>query len=475
MKIDYDAQKEHPWRLRFVERRTLLLLGDLLAGVLALVFALLIWGSRTQWWGFSVRFLLGRVPDWFYLLPLVWMFLLIDLYDVHKAGNINETMQGIGSAALAGSILYLVAYFTSQPQSLPRVGMAAFVLGAVVFTFAWRYFYIQVLTSEQFLRRVLLVGGGVSGRVLLRSINQLDPEPFKMVGIIDDDPQKMGTEIEGYRVIGSGQDLLKIIRAEDITDIVVSITGVIRGQTFQALLDAQETGVEIERMPVAYEDLNHRVPIRILEADWILRSFVDDTSVSGYYHVAKRVMDLLGGLIGTLLFLIILPFVALATLIDSGRPVFYLQTRLGRIGKPYKIIKFRTMIQNAEEDGEPQWAQENDHRVTRVGKFLRRTHLDEFPQFINVLKGEMSLVGPRSERPELVEELQEQVPFYRARLLVKPGVTGWAQINYGYPETVAGTMDKLEYDLYYIKHRSILLDLRIILRTPGTVFGLQGK
>lgn len=322
---------------------------------------------------------------------------------------------------------------------------------------------------------MLVVGGGVSGKILLDSFNHLDPKPFNIIGIIDDDPQKQDQEIEGFQVLGTGQELLKIIQDRDITDLIVSITGVIRGQTFQALLDAQGLGVEIVRMPVAYEDLNQRVPIRILEADWILRSFVDDTGVSGYYRFAKRIIDILGGLIGTLMFLIIFPFAGLAIILDTGLPIFYLQTRMGRLGKPYKIIKFRTMVKNAEEDGEPQWAREDDHRVTKVGRFLRKTHLDEFPQFLNVLKGEMSLVGPRSERPVLVEELQKKVPFYRARLLVKPGVTGWAQINYGYPETIDGTIDKLEYDLYYIKHRSVLLDLRIIFRTPATVIGLQGK
>ena len=129
----------------------------------------------------------------------------------------------------------------------------------------------------------------------------------------------------------------------------------------------------------------------------------------------------------------------------------------------------------AELDGEAQWARENDQRITKVGRLLRKTHLDEFPQFINVLKGEMSLVGPRSERPSLVNNLQKEVPFYRARLLVRPGVTGWAQINYGYPETIEETIDKLEYDLYYIKNRTILLDLRIILSTPATIFGFKGK
>jgi lipopolysaccharide/colanic/teichoic acid biosynthesis glycosyltransferase len=269
--------------------------------------------------------------------------------------------------------------------------------------------------------------------------------------------------------------MLDVIQKEKISDIIVAITGVIAGGTFQSILDAQEMGIDITRMPVAYEDLNQTVPIRILEADWILRSFVDDTGVSGTYHIIKRIVDFLGGLVGVAIFLLMLPPIAILILIDDGFPILYHQERLGQSAKPYKIIKFRTMIKDAEVDGEAKWASEDDQRVTKIGRFLRKTHLDEFPQFLNVLKGEMSLVGPRSERPSLVEKLQKDVPFYRARLLVKPGVTGWAQINYGYPETVEETMDKLEYDLYYIKNRTILLDLRIILGTPATVFGRKGK
>ncbi len=276
-------------------------------------------------------------------------------------------------------------------------------------------------------------------------------------------------------MVGAGSDLLDVVEKEKISDIIVAISGVIKGGTFQALLDAQELGVEITRMPVAYEDLNQTVPIRILETDWLLRSFVDDTGVSGMYHVAKRIMDLTGGLVGVAIFLLLLPPVAFLIFLDDGFPIFYHQERLGQRAKPYKIIKFRTMIKDAEGDGEAKWAREDDQRVTKIGRFLRKTHLDEFPQFLNVVKGEMSLVGPRSERPSLVNKLQKDVPFYRARLLVKPGVTGWAQINYGYPETVDETIDKLEYDLYYIKNRTILLDLRIILGTPATIFGLKGK
>jgi exopolysaccharide biosynthesis polyprenyl glycosylphosphotransferase len=475
MNQSYDPQKERRWRFRWVERRVLLINGDLLAEVLALFTALFIWGSQADPQGFSFAFVMNRVPGWFFLLPFFWLFLMIELYDVRKANSWNRTLQGVATAALIGSILYLVVYFTSPPQSLPRTGVAVFIIASVIYTLLWRTFYSRVLTSELFLPRVLLVGGGVSGRILLQSFNRIEPKPYYMIGIIDDDPAKLGQEIEGFKVLGSGSDLLEVIKKERISDLIVAITGVINGGTFQTLLDAQELGVEITRMPVAYEHLNQRVPIRILEADWILRSFVDDTGVSGTYHVIKRIMDLLGGLIGVGVFLVLLPLVTILIFLDDGLPIFYRQERLGQSARPYKIIKFRTMVKNAELDGQAKWASEDDRRVTRIGRFLRKTHLDEFPQFINVLTGEMSLVGPRSERPSLVEKLQRDVPFYRARLLVKPGVTGWAQINYGYPETIEETIDKLEYDLFYIKNRTILLDLRIILATPATIFGLKGK
>jgi lipopolysaccharide/colanic/teichoic acid biosynthesis glycosyltransferase len=247
------------------------------------------------------------------------------------------------------------------------------------------------------------------------------------------------------------------------------------GQMFQALLDSQEMGTEIVRMPVAYEELLGRIPIRWLEADWILTSFVDRTRSSGFYEIFKRILDLIGGLIGVGLLAIAFPLISLILFVDDGRPIFYSQTRSGRGGQPYKIFKFRTMRRDAEADGQAQGAQEKDQRVTRFGLFLRKTHLDELPQFLNVLKGEMSLVGPRAERPELIEQYQKYVPFYRARLLVKPGITGWAQVNYGYAATIDETITKLEYDLYYIEHRSLLLDLVILLRTPSTMFGFRGR
>jgi lipopolysaccharide/colanic/teichoic acid biosynthesis glycosyltransferase len=176
-----------------------------------------------------------------------------------------------------------------------------------------------------------------------------------------------------------------------------------------------------------------------------------------------------------LIFIVTFPIIALAIVLESGFPIFYTQERLGKGGRFFRILKYRSMFQNAEADGEVKATVENDPRVTRVGNFLRRTRIDEVPQFLSVLTGEISLVGPRAERSELVAEFQKQIPFYRARLLVKPGLTGWAQINYGYVASVRETVVKLEYDLYYIKHRTIGMDFNIVLRTIGTVLRRTGR
>ncbi len=260
-----------------------------------------------------------------------------------------------------------------------------------------------------------------------------------------------------------------------ISDVVVAITGDVQGSTFQTILDVQERGVEVSRMPILYEEITQRVPVHHLESDWLIRSFVDQLKVSMVYEFIKRLLDIMGGLLGLAVFAISFPIIALATLIDSGVPILYSQDRLGKGGSAFKIYKYRTMVQDAEPDGLPQQATVHDDRVTRVGNLLRITHLDELPQFWNVLRGDMSLVGPRAERAQLIAEYQKQIPFYRARLLVKPGLTGWAQINYGYVASVTETGVKLEYDLYYIKHRSLMLDVTIALRTIGTVLSRKGR
>jgi exopolysaccharide biosynthesis polyprenyl glycosylphosphotransferase len=461
------------FRLRPGERRTLLLTGDLLMAITSLILALYFWASGDAYQDFSVQFIL-RVPKWFFLLPIFWVILLVELYDDRRASNWQTTLRGIANAAIVGLILYTIVYFGSDAK-LPRRGVAGFVVAASILTPLWRLVYIRVFTAPQFIHRVLLVGGGETGRIIMRLVKGSWPPPYYLIGIIDDDPHKMGTEIEGYPVLGGSDRLLDIITQQDISDLIVAISGQMLGQMFQALLDAQERGIEITRMPVAYQELLDRVPIRYLEADWILRSFVDEARVNHFYEVVKRLSDIVGGLVGVGIMLLTFPFVGLAIILDSGFPILYSQVRSGRGGQPYKIYKYRTMKQDAEANGQPQWAEESDPRATRVGRILRKTHLDELPQFINVFRGEMSLVGPRAERPELVAWFQQHVPFYRARLLVKPGITGWAQVNFGYASTIDETIIKLEYDLFYIQRRNLWLDIVIMLRTPATVLGLRGR
>jgi exopolysaccharide biosynthesis polyprenyl glycosylphosphotransferase len=310
---------------------------------------------------------------------------------------------------------------------------------------------------------------------MISTYKGLWPPPFQILGTIDDNPDMKGTEIEGVPVIGTHQDIFNLIDELEISDLIVAITGKLKPGMFQALLKAQEIGVELSRMPKVYEELLGRVPVQMLEADWILNSFIDQLRTSVFYELIKRLMDIIGSLIGLIFLCFLTPIIALAILLDDGAPIFYSQMREGRAGQHYKLYKFRTMYRNAEPNGNARWAKEDDRRATRTGRLLRKSHLDELPQLINVLRGEMSLVGPRAERPELVSDFEKNIPFYRARLLVKSGITGWAQINYGYAATVEETAVKLEYDLYYIKNRSLWMDILILLRTPATVYGFRGR
>ena len=461
-------------RLRSGERKIILLAGDILVTLVALFSALYIWAAD-DWLSFSLEFAQVRIPVWFYFLPLGWLLLLGELYNERRSARRQDVVRGVGIAAGIGLVLYLLIYFSSEPDSLPRLGVAVFIAGSAILTLLWRLLYIRIFTAPELLRRMLIVGAGRAGSALANIIQGLNPPPFYLAGLIDDDPQKADEKIEGYPVLGTGSNLLEIVEREEITDIIFAISDEVNPVLFRSLIQAEERGIEVTTMPMMYEELLKRVPITLLESDWIVRQFFDVVHTGSIYEMVKRLIDVAGALLGLLATAILLPLVGFAILMDSGWPIFFAQNRLGKNGKVYKMYKFRTMCQNADENGEAKLASENDTRITRVGRFLRKSHLDELPQFLNVLRGDMSLTGPRAEQVELVNVLQEEVPFYRARLLVKPGLTGWAQVNYGYAATVAQTIIKLEYDLYYIKHRNLILDLTILFRTIGTVIGFRGQ
>jgi exopolysaccharide biosynthesis polyprenyl glycosylphosphotransferase len=480
-----------PLRLRPNEHRAILFIGDLIMSVGSVFLALYTWRQ----YNLSVRLdelleqgvSLGRavilmqqmnieVPFWFYLLPIAWLLLLVELYEPHIASSGRQTTRGVAIAAFIGLAAYsLVFLLKLDPTLLPRLGVGAFLLYASALTLAWRMVFIRIYKSTGLRRRVLVVGAGKAGQTLGQVYQNLGTRSLNIVGFVDDDKQKANKVFHGVPVLGTTAQLLNLIDIYHISDVVVAINGQIKGAAFQTILDAQESGVDVTRMPMLYEEMTSRVPVHHLESDWIIRSFVDGLHVSGFYLLTKRILDILGGLVGLLIFAVLFPFISFAIWIDSGRPIFYSQDRLGKGGQRFKIYKFRSMRNENEMDGIASITTENDPRVTRVGNFLRRSRLDELPQFWSVLTGEMSLVGPRAERPGLVNEYQKQIPFYRARLLVKPGLTGWAQINYGYVASVTETVIKLEYDLYYIKHRTLAMDIAIILRTIGTVLRRTGR
>jgi exopolysaccharide biosynthesis polyprenyl glycosylphosphotransferase len=366
-------------------------------------------------------------------------------------------------------------FFLSEPNTLPRLGVALFFANAAILTIFWRLIYIKIFTASRFQRRVIIVGAGNSGKALVEIIENLNPKPFQLIGLVDDDPQKIDGNISGFPILGSISELNSLLHEFNISDVVFSITGEMDPLALNTLIEAEENGIEITSMPVMYEELTGRVPIYLLKPDWLLRSFIDYAHVNRFYELGKRFIDIIGGLIGVIITIVLYPIIGLVIVLDNWGPIIYSQIRLGKNGKYYNILKFRTMFVDAEINGNYKPAEENDQRITTIGKILRKSHLDELPQFINVLKGEMSLIGPRSERPMIVETYQKHIPFYRGRLLVKPGISGWAQVNYGYASTIEENAIKLEYDLYYIKHRDLMMDLSIMLLTISSVIGLRGR
>ena len=475
MKKNTNGPRNTSIRLKPSEQRFIIIFGDLLSACLALLIALYIWASGDSWYHFSVEFLKYRAPAWFYLLPLIWLVLMVDTYDTQKSVNMRQTLRGIGLVFLISAVAYLIIYFAVEPNSLPRLGVAIFIIAATLLTLLWRLIYVKTFASVSKQQRVLIIGAGKAGTALVGVISELDPPPFKLIGLIDDDPAKLGASIHGTPILGNHESMAEIIANQGITDLILAISNEMNQGMFQGILTAQEEGINLSTMTETYEELSGRVPIELLESDWVVRAFLDRTPTSGFYRISKRLLDLVLGMFGLVLMVVLFPLLAVVILIDSGRPIIFTQERLGRGGKSYTILKFRTMKSKVDMEKEALVTTVNDPRITRIGKLLRKSHLDELPQIINVLRGEMSFVGPRSERGELVQIFQIEIPFYRARMLVKPGITGWAQIHQAYAETIEETATKLQYDLYYIEHATIWMDLIILLRTVGSVLGFKGR
>ncbi len=457
------------------ERRLLLGVVDSLALNLALLLALLL-RQEPALWDERVTQVISHA-GWFLLWTLLWLVAasMFDAYDLKTAANAFTSASAVIKALVVTYLVYLFIPYISPPLPMSRLAGLLLFLFAMCFVVAWRIFYASVFVQPVFRRRALIVGAGKAGTALVCTLQTEAASDYQVHGFIDDDPTKQGTSVAGVPVLGTSQELLSIAQREEVSDVILAVTHVhtMNEPLFRAVMDCHEQGIHVTTMPDVYESVSGRVAVehigRRLHLVLPLHS-----STQRIYEVLKRLLDVVLASLGLAAFVACLPFIIVATKLDSRGPVFYVQERVGQGGRIFRVIKLRSMVEGAEPNGQAVWATGNDTRITRVGKFMRRTRLDEVPQLVNVLKGEMSLVGPRPERPQFVAELAEQIPFYRARHAVKPGLTGWAQVKYRYGSSVEDALIKLQYDLYYIKHRSLYLDLLILAKTILVMVSFKG-
>ncbi len=395
-----------------------------------------------------------------------------DFYDLTLVHSNRELVVRLLQAAGAASIVLAALYFV-----LPAlmIGNGIFVSALFVFLVAilgWRLLFNRVSGSMRLQERVLFVGTGDTARKVARQILDQQEFAYRIVGFIDDDASRIGERIVNPAIVGTPADIDRLIAEHHIDRIIVGMADRRGRLPLEELLRAKMAGIRVEEATTTYERVTGKILIDDLRPSWLI--FSDGFCVSRTTRLMKRTIDLLLSAILAVLTLPLMILTALLVMIEDGRPVLYRQERVGENGRTFTLAKFRSMRKDAEKAGTPIWAKDGDDRVTLVGRFIRKTRLDELPQLWNVVRGDMSFVGPRPERPFFVEQLAKEIPFYRQRLAVKPGLTGWAQVKYRYGSSLEDAMEKLRYDLYYIKHLSVVFDLTIVFDTVKVVLFRKG-
>lgn len=463
-------------QLQISERRALLALGDVLAVILSVLIALYVWTVVDARRSFTLEFVLSQ-SVWFIALAALWLLLASanDFYELRIAAQRGRTVRWLLLITAQTWVVYILVFFVSPPGTLPRLFIVYYGIASLILIGAWRLSrpFLLGWTSEP--RRALIIGTDWGAQAIIEAMRSYADGEYEIRGIVGA-ADKVGTLFKGVPVLGTGADLMNFVRRDRISELIITTTDHLPGDVFPGVMDAYEQGISIIPMPILYERLTGRVPVEHVNNNWAVVFLPVSTrdGVIDPYPFLKRLIDVTLSLIGLIPFFALLPFIALIIRLDSRGGVFYTQERMGRGGRRFRLIKFRSMVQNAEAATGAVFSHAGDPRVTRFGRFMRKTRLDELPQLINVLRGDMSFVGPRPERPEHVARLTEKIPFYRTRMIVRPGLTGWAQVQYSYGSTDEDAMIKLQYDLYYIRHRSLLLDMNILIRTVGKVLSMSG-
>ena len=398
---------------------------------------------------------------------------LNDGYDFGTKFWARKFIAGFGKAILLACAVVFLLNLMIPGLSGASSDLARMLISIPLILALWHWLLRIHFDVSARRRKILIMGTGPLARQLAREILRHREYGLSICGFVDDDPSLLGVSIVNPKVVGLTKDLRDVASDYGVDNVAVEIRDRRGRLPVDDLLELKMQGVRVEEATSIYERITGKIAIENLKPSWIV--FGDGFEVSRAIAIQKQIISFCGSLFLLLLSLPLFPLIALLIKLDSRGPVFHRQERVGENGKTFTIFKFRSMRQDAERETGAVWAKVGDKRITRVGKYLRRLRLDELPQLINVFKGDMSLVGPRPERPEFVKELSNTIPFYYLRHSVKPGLTGWAQINFRYGSSLEDTIEKLQYDLFYIKNVSFALDLLIILNTIKTVLVRQGS
>jgi exopolysaccharide biosynthesis polyprenyl glycosylphosphotransferase len=486
MKAHRDSSRLHK-RKSFVwnqfDRVAVLFIGDTLLLNTALLLGLMRRGLFVwEWSHFEEHYY------WYIVLTGLWFFvsLTMNVYEFNRVYS-REVKKIIETALIAAGTAF---FYLLIPRATPffperRIDAAIFPFLSFLFLFNWRWIFSQIFNRKKFNTRVLFVGAGKSATDLLQVLNlrtesgtgEQSGLGYEVLGFIDDDSAKQGTELHGIPVLAPSGELIDYVMKYQPDEIILAITHRqnLNPNLYHSLLKLNEKGWRIRTMAEVYQRMTGKIPIAHIGDVFEVLFSSSRPSYKRLYHLLIAIFHFFVGVFGSLVTIGMIPFVFAGNLLFSPGPLFYTQRRIGLSGEAYRIIKFRSMVTNAEKDTGPVWSTASDSRITPFGRFLRKSRLDEFPQFFNILKGDMALIGPRPERPEFVRDLEHKIPFYNLRHGIKPGITGWAQVNYTYGSSEEDTFQKMQYDLYYVINQGIVLDLSIAFKTILVILRFRGR
>ncbi|MGQ7945221.1 exopolysaccharide biosynthesis polyprenyl glycosylphosphotransferase [Flavobacterium sp. WC2509] len=400
---------------------------------------------------------------------------IFEMYNLQVASNHFQVLRSTILTTTSTVLFYLLTPVFSPELPKSRLQILLFYIFFFMSLYAWRMIYVHFLASNRFVQNIILLCDREQVEELVLGLESVDPH-YRIIGYINLETDAT-SEFEYKKVKHvEANELSKFVKENGISEIVVASqkTDGITADLYQQLLYLLESGKSIREYTQVFESKTQRIPVQYISRDFYRFFPFSRSNQNKLYLSFVRLLEIVLSLIGLSIGLAILPLILIGNVFWNKGKLFYTQKRVGKDGVVFKIIKFRTMVKNAEKAGAV-FAKSNDVRVTKFGKILRKTRIDEFPQFINILKGDMAVIGPRPERPVFVKEIAETMPFYETRHIIKPGLTGWAQVNYSYGEKLEDSLIKLQYDLYYIKHRSIYLDLDISFKTISTILFYRGQ